>query len=237
MSDRGRIRGGDGIPPQPRDPSAETGQDGATSGGVGATTSLRQRGRRGTGGAVGGLRSGSAASGSTHSSRPCLARWNDMDTCSSTGCPGEGALGKVRRRLTDSSSCPEAGVLPVGATARGPRRPFAGVSRCGPSPIGAIPFPGSSKRTWSPTPVNAPVAGSRRHSHSRTWRVAGPNVWRSSRKRSRSCAGSCPSICVALIRTTCYIRKSRDTTDKSPPAATQAVKNVLPLPSQWASSF
>lgn len=44
---------------------------------------------------------------------------------------------------------------------------------------------------------------------SRTWRVAGLNVWRSSsemgrssRKRSRSCAGSCPSSCVAWIRTT-----------------------------------
>lgn len=31
---------------------------------------------------------------------------------------------------------------------------------------------------------------------------AGQNVGRSSRKRSRSCAGPCPSTCVALIQTT-----------------------------------
>ncbi|SLM44896.1 hypothetical protein NSND_62329 [Nitrospira sp. ND1] len=94
MSDLGRIRGGNGIPPQTLDPSADTGQGGATSGGAGASTSLRQRGRRGTGGAVGGLRSGLRQAAQGTYPDPAWRAGTTWTSAARPGCPGEGALGK-----------------------------------------------------------------------------------------------------------------------------------------------
>ncbi len=163
-----------------------------------------------------------------------------MATCSLIGLSGCSCSRPARRPLTDSLFFLEVGALPVSATARTPRRRFDGVSRRGPSPIGESLFPNSSKRIWSRTPVNAPVAASRNPSRSRTWRVGwtecvalvvrdGALVTEALTKLRRPCR----STCVALIQTTYYRRASMpceqiSSVPSDRPLCTSGTPNGLP---------